>query len=193
MKSEDAIVVGIDVGDVNKGFHLAICQPSVDRITDLYHACDVQAAVDFLRQQKSVPRCIGIDAPAKSLIKGPETRAAERVLAKLGYRPQWTRRHHQPPGWMVQGEKLWTALKASFPTARLIETFPTASVNGLNHSSISLNLNTLHGRDKRKYYKDFLDACICAVVVCHVLDGTALELGPEDELNPIYVLPDSSR
>lgn len=184
-------VVGIDVGDVKKGFHVALLQLNDLRIDRLEHYLEPEGVSQCIKAMAGECVVIGIDAPARGTIRGPQTRSAERALVKLGYRPQWTRRHHEPPGWMKNGERLWRQLAAAFPQTRIIETFPTAASNGLDQSKVTLSLRALQGQDRRVWYKDYLDACICAVIAEQAHQGRSMILGADDELNPIHILESS--
>ncbi|CAN5351313.1 hypothetical protein BH09SUM1_BH09SUM1_19550 [soil metagenome] len=182
------LIVGIDVAGSRRGFHLAMLEPGCQMIKSLEHAKDVQEAVRLLVDLPS-RLLIAMDCPPRSVLSGARTRLAERCLCKMGYSVQWTRRHPMRPAeWMVNGERLWQSLRATFPHSTLIETFPTVAARNLKNSEIVLPLALLPDRQKADW-KDYLDAAICAEVGNRFLHGKAefVPNGQElDELGPIY-------
>ncbi|MCA9400019.1 MAG: hypothetical protein KC713_00200 [Candidatus Omnitrophica bacterium] len=189
-KSE--VVIGIDVGDENKGFHGAVLAVKRMLVIEIFHETEPTKIVRFI---KKAMRChlLAIDGPPKALIKGKETRSAERELARRGYRPQWTRRKPPAQKWMVNSERLWNVLQSELPRVPMIETYPTAISDGLIDSKVALALNTLQGGEKRKFYKDYIDASLCAIGAYAAYTGKSIQLGEDDELGSIHVLPKSFR
>ena len=185
-------VVGLDVGGMKKGFHGAFLPLKAGKITGLFHAGTAQDAVRAIQSLRGTCAAVAIDAPPRARIAAPHTREAERGLLKLGYRVQWTRRASNArnlPEWMRRGELLWKALACAFPKARLFETFPTASYDGLESSDVELPLRLLQGKKTKRYCGDYVDACLCALGARAALLGKSLLVGPKDELGPIHILP----
>jgi len=180
-------VVGIDIAGEKRGYHGAILAVGGKDIYSLFHLYSPDEIVKYIDDVPGKCVAIAIDSPPKARIKGPETRLAERELHRDHYRVQWTRR---PGGdiqeWMKNGEKLWSVLTAKYP--KVIETFPTAASDGLADKKVRLGLNLLAGKKKRKFYKDYIDACICAMVAEAVLQDKAKVYGAGGELGGIYTL-----
>ncbi|MCC7435855.1 MAG: DUF429 domain-containing protein [Methanoregulaceae archaeon] len=172
--------VGIDVGAETKGFHVAVAEQ--DRVVRLFRTQHPQEIVARL----GLPEVIAIDAPSRALIKGPETRQAERELHRAGYRIQWTRRQPPAPPWMVNGERLWAALRAAFSEATIIETFPTAAWNRLSLSTLEVPIAIWADVD-RPTRADSLDAIVAADVARRWSMGQATQYGQDDELALIWV------
>lgn len=173
--------IGIDVGAETKGFHVAVANR--DRVIRLFRAKDPKQIVQAL----DAPSVIAIDAPRRATILGPETRLAERELHRAGYRIQWTRRQPaEPQTWMLNGEALWSALLDAFPTASIIETFPTAAWRNLDQSKLTVDLSVFADSD-RVTRGDFLDAIVAADVAARWHSGDAIEFGSGDELASIWV------
>lgn len=172
--------VGIDVAAERKGFHVAVADTS--SVVRLFRGFSPLEVVESIGDAK----VIAIDAPRRATILGPETRMAERELHRAGYRIQWTRRQPaEPQAWMLNGEALWSALLDAFPTASIIETFPTAAWRNLDQSKLSVELNVFAGSD-RATRGDFLDAIVAADVAARWHRGDAREFGPNDELGGIW-------
>jgi predicted nuclease with RNAse H fold len=172
--------VGIDVGAEAKGFHVAVAEG--DRVIRLFRACDPEPIIRALES----PSVIAIDAPSRALIKGPDTRQAERELRRAGFRIQWTRRQAPAPTWMLNGERLWAALCSAFPEAAIIETFPSAAWANLSASSLQVPM-TIWAEVDHATRADSLDAIVAAEVALRWSIGQATLSGPEDELGPIWV------
>lgn len=185
--------IGIDVGGVKKGFHLALADSTSQNIESICANASIQEAIEFVDNHQ--PEIIAIDCPPRAAINGPNTRLSERQINRLpGVRIQWTRRpSHTPPEWMTHGEQLWRALAHEFPQLPIIETFPTAVAISMNNCPIHFPLTLCKGNTKlRSGYKDLLDASLCAYVGLKVLQATANVVGTDDltgetdELGPIY-------
>ncbi len=155
----------------------------------LFQARAASDILDWLDSKAAVPAVIAIDAPPLALRSREETRATERALTALGFRMQWTRRQDAPE-WMENGQRLWEAMRAAYPGAAIIETFPTAIGTQLADCRLQLPLSRLAEHHKRRDWKDLVDACLCADVALRILEGLPVRvvgLEPErDELGPIY-------
>ena len=181
-------VAGIDVGGAAKGFHLAIQDPQ-DGLIAIHQASEPAQILKYLKHY-GVHGTIAIDCPSSPFVKGSSTREAERALVRKGYRIQWTRRKDsgvKPQEWMLNGERVWKALRRAGFVA--IETFPTAISDQLADSKDVLPIRLLAGRELRAEWKDYLDACLCALVARAHLQGRAVELedGP-GKLGSIWLL-----
>ena len=184
----EGYVLGFDVGVIKKGFHIAVCDVSTQEIACAFQVQEFEELSSILMALPGQCRAMAIDSPPSAKIRGPLTRSAERALAKRGYRIQWTRRFHEPPGWMKNGERLWKHLKRIYRDVPIIETFPTAIADSLRKTSIQLKLYCLEGKERRKTYQDYLDASLCAVAAYHFLQKETIMLGEDDELGPIHIM-----
>lgn len=181
------VVIGVDVAAIPKHFHVAILDVDKKEFLSVYHQEFLSEFIKDLSHYKKILK-IAIDAPPRAQINGPETRLTERELFKLGYRVQWTRRKPMPaPEWMNAGERLWRALEERYARDLLIETFPTAPSDHLSKVEHCFPICVLSGKEKRPDYKDYIDACICAIVAEKALYGKAQVVGVGDELGPIYI------
>ncbi|MBM3253177.1 MAG: hypothetical protein FJZ16_02850 [Candidatus Omnitrophica bacterium] len=181
-------VVGIDVGGYKKGFHGAILDLKNNSFSGLFHEIEAEAVLEQLKDIPGVCRAIAIDCPPKAYIKGPKTRLAERELVRLGYRVQFVSRNGKASEWMLNGSNLWILLKNYMSDVEIIETFPTALSDKLSDIEINIPLKLLAGKDKRKFYGDYIDACLCAIAAKKFLQGKSTEIGKGDELGPIHIL-----
>lgn len=182
-------VIGIDVGGKNKGYHAAVIPVGSRVIQRFFHEYEPQEIIRRIKDLGGTCLKIAVDSPRKSRILGPETRLAERDLHRAGYRLQWTPRPgRNEQGWMKNGERLWNGLRKAFGTTKLIETFPTAASDGLADVEIEFPLKALAGKEKRPFYKDYIDASICAIVAREAFRGKTRIYGRDDELGPIHVL-----
>lgn len=185
-------VIGIDVGGQKKGFHGAILEISSQRITELFHEVEPENVIERIqkiKENKDNCQVIAIDCPPKALIKGPETRLAERELHKKGYRVLFTaRKESMEQEWMSNGEELWKQLKEKHTDILCIETFPTPVSDVLGKTELMLPLKFIAGRKNRPFYKDYIDACICALVAEKSINHETIKIGEGDELGPIHIL-----
>lgn len=180
------IVVGIDVAQIPKHFHVGILDIDRNVFMSVYNEPYLSELIKGLAGYSKLLK-IAIDAPPRAQIHGERTRLAERELHQMGYRVQWTRRAPMAaPEWMNAGERLWKALEDNFGKDLLIETFPTVASDHLSEDEHYLPLRMFSGKEKRKDYKDYIDACICAIVAEKALCGKAQVVGVGDELGPIY-------
>jgi predicted nuclease with RNAse H fold len=151
-------------------------------------------AVQHLASISGRCKAIAIDSPPRAQIKGPKTRAAERELVKAGYKVQYTSRvgRSKPAEWMENGQRLWEALEKKFSKRNLAEAFPTPSSDKLHDIDLSIGLKHFAGKEKHPFYKDYIDAAICALVAEAYLNGKTKRYGDsrddKDELGPIHVL-----
>ena len=176
------LVVGIDVGGIRKGFHLAALDLANQKIFRLGAAATPLVARQWIEDLPTAPECIAIDAPPFALRTRDETRTAEQEVCRAGYRVQWTRKAPMVAAeWMEHGAALWLAL-IDYPR---VETFPTVVHDQLSGENFDLPLQLLMGCD-RKFYKDLMDACICCVAAARFLRGDATCFGKDDEFGPIW-------
>ncbi len=182
-------VVGIDVGGVGKGFH-GVALHGNGRLT-LHAVREAQAAAAWCRALEA--RVVAIDAPCQWSLTG-SARAAEKALAALGIRTFATPRRAQAQGhpfygWMLQGERLYEALRGSWrlfdghagPAFPLCcETFPHGVacalaggiVPGKHKARLRRALLQAAGIDvSRLSCIDFVDAALCALAARALLLG----------------------
>ena len=187
--------MGIDVGGPKKGFHAAVLPLQEPTIRDLLHFQSpglLAGHLKLLVQSKQIKiKAIAIDCPAQAEIASAHPRQAELELHQAGYRVQWTPRQQtktpaKKQSWMVHGTALWQALAEALPRVPLMECFPTAASNAAFHQDIQLPLRLLAGQHNRKYYKDFIDACLAAQVARDFARKSVMQFGREDALQPIY-------
>ena len=112
---DSPVFVGIDVGGVRKGYHLAVLTP--DHIVSNESLLHVEAVVNRCREL--APTAIGVDAPCGWSADG-RSREAERALAQRSIRAYATPRRDLANldgfhAWMRQGEALFAALQSHFP------------------------------------------------------------------------------
>lgn len=189
-----SFVVGIDVGGEKKGFHLAVKALGENSIVSVANFTDPADAAAFIEAQERLldGRCelIAIDCPPEPLIDDDKTRQAEREVFKRGYNVLWTPRSvDMVQGWMENGARLWGCLRESFPQAQLIETFPTANSDLLIELETIFPLSLLSGKSKRRFYSDYIDAALCAIVAERAFHKETERLGEEDILGPIHLIP----
>ncbi|MCG8571531.1 MAG: DUF429 domain-containing protein [Spirochaetes bacterium] len=184
-------VVGIDVGGHKKGYHAAFYHLEEKKLLSLIH---IKTVAEIIRQIDETSRnfqlncsAIGIDSPAQSFLISNQNRQAEKELVTAGYRIIWTPKNQTKTyNWMEQGAALWKQLKQKYPHTSIIETFPTAIQNNLVETTAALPLNILHGKDKRKFTQDYIDAFLCALACEQFLLHKSRVYGLDDSLNPIH-------
>jgi len=172
------IAVGIDVGDINKGFHVALMNGELVRtfrVSLIYELIAVCKDADV----------IAIDAPCGWAIKkySPtgKSRQAERDMKKFKniqsfYTPTRTaallntKKYYN---WMFNGEKLWNSLRTYFKDKNtiLVETFPHGiacalqgrilNASNKRHDRSNL-LKELGYRFDKKHSIDSVDSILCA-------------------------------
>lgn len=187
-------VAGIDVGAAKKGFHLSIKRVGEESFLSLANFKQPEDVVGYLKGfemlYKGRVKVIAIDCPPKAVIDSEETRLAEREVVKRGYKVLWTpRSNDMRQSWMVNGEKLWEHLRVAIPEIELVESFPTVNSDLLIEMKERLPLSLLNGKSKRKFYGDYIDASICALVAEKRFLQASEELGPDDQLGAIHILP----
>lgn len=194
------IVVGIDVGDENKGFHLVALRETV--ILGQLQTTDPRKALEWCLEVDA--KIIGVDAPSgwcNDIARG--RREAEAILALQGYSsfPTPTRdvaASNPFNGWMFSGERLYIALREEFPlfdgqalNGRFcFETYPYVSSCGLSRRRLEAK-NKLHDRrdiirsagieDQTLSNGDYVDAAICAMTAFSVFINYAVACGNSDE------------
>lgn len=184
--------IGIDVGGAKKGFHAAITELETNAVVGLIHALTPEDLCYQWMSRGFEPTVVAIDCPRLARLSGTSTRLAERQLHRLGIRVQWTRRTHEPPEWMLNGEKLWAYLSTRYPGVTLIECFPSVAARALSASNVSLQMRLFAEHSLRRDWKDLVDSCIAANVAIRYLQGTATsygfdaKTGETDELGLIY-------
>lgn len=184
--------VGIDVGASKKGFHIAVKKVDEASCYSLLHAHNPTHIVAYITNVAHILqgrcRCIAIDCPPKAIIESDDTRLAEKELRARGYRIIWTpRKEEHKKDWMINGENLWNTLQNAFPDTEMIETFPTANADYILGSNTLIPMDILFGKTKRAYYKDYLDAAICAATAEKMLKGQTTVLGAADILGPVHI------
>lgn len=182
------VVVGIDVGGDQKGFHAVSLRDG--QYFAQFHSLNTDEIVDFCRQLKAVAVCV--DAPCSWRV-GEDPRAAERQMAlrkissfstpirekALGHRLN----HY---GWMFSGERLYQALKVHFHHSSelppdgspiVFETYPHAIAWHLTGGKASAKYKST---ERRKILIDAgvsinalrnidtVDAALCALVAHRV-------------------------
>jgi predicted nuclease with RNAse H fold len=179
--------VGIDVGGVKKGFHVAVLDLGSGKWVEVKKYRD---AFDLARSvaELGAVQVVAIDAPPRSLRGRVDTREAERAVCGLGFRVQWTRRSPMaPPEWMVNGENLWLTLTETLPQVQKIEVFPTMVSDILDRCELTFPLKMLQGGvSERGEYRDVIDACLAAWVGQRYVRGEAVAYGVDDEFGPIW-------
>jgi predicted nuclease with RNAse H fold len=201
---EHAKVVGIDVGDTAKGFHLVAL-----------HGAKLVAAEAITDPLKAAQWChdvgatlVGVDAPCGWSRSGAKRREAEDLLGQWGYATHATpsrERASQIPfyRWMLNGERLYAALQQHFPLYRDVgakppfcfETYPYLAACGY----AARRLKAAHKKiDRRNLIKaagiddapltniDFVDAAICAMVALSVSIDYGTAAGNPEEGYILY-------
>ena len=191
---------GIDVGGAEKGFHAVLLQPD-GCVEKCQSACAEEIAEWCVSCGATI---IGVDAPS-GWSSGDKSREAERTLNEEGihcfYTPsQSVAAAHQADnyGWVFNGQKMYAALRASFPLfdgkstrpPLSFETFPhaIARILGGNQMVASkkrtqrTNLLLNHGVDTQSLTnQDWIDAAMCALAARSVVEGKYRKIGNADE------------
>lgn len=188
------IFAGIDVGGEKKGYHVGILLAGDDRIHSLFQASDPADVIGYLKALESTIggklAGVAIDSPLQESRRGEGVRSAEKELVRNGYRVFWTPRNRdQADPWMVRGARLSRMILEQFSGVDLVESFPTASSDGLfQQREVSLPLSLLAGSYRRKTLQDFFDACILARTAEEKFHRRTRIYGPDDESAPIHTL-----
>ena len=173
-------VIGIDVGGPRKGFHAVVMREG--KIYGKKEAFDPIVIAKWCRDQEAC--VVGVDSPCLWSVAG-KSRAVERELNQASmhcfYAPTQKRAQGNPfYSWMLNGEKLFKALRTHFPlftgkrNAKRVcfETFPHAIVCALKGRIVPARPKT---SVRRKVLKnlglditlltniDLVDAALCAV------------------------------
>lgn len=177
------VVVGIDVGDSKKGFHLvALRGGHVFGVTNL---TDPTEAAEWCSGHEAT--IVGVAAPC-GWSRDDESRGrdGERMLAALGHSAHSTpsRARAQQNAfyeWMLNGERLYQALETDYPLFRgsptptryCFETYPHLAACALAGRRLKAGDKVTDRRDlirgagiddARLTNIDFIDAAICALV-----------------------------
>lgn len=181
------IVVGIDVGESRKGFHLVALHDTLI-VGKLKTSDPSEAAAWCLGVEAKI---VGVDAPSgwcNHMTRG--RREAEELLAMMGYSSFPTPRREQAVAnpmnaWMLNGEQLYAALRLEFPLFNgkipdgrfCFETYPYLASCGLACRRLEAK-NKRHDRrdiirsaginEQTLTNGDYLDAAICAMAACSV-------------------------
>ena len=206
-KRQEAIVAGIDVGGVAKGFHAVALAHS--KYFDQMSSCDPDAVAAWCRDRGA--RAVGIDAPIKWSTTG-KARAAERELiaSKISCFPtprEEVARSHPTNyfGWMLNGARLYRAMEHHFRrfdgtnvSGRTVcfETFPQAIACSLAGRVISAKnkgvarralLKSAGVRTELLLSIDAVDAALCALSADYLLRNEYRTYG--DRLEAFIVVP----
>jgi predicted nuclease with RNAse H fold len=183
------VVVGVDVGGKEKGFHAAAFLGG--RLTEKLATCDVKEIVDWCRSRNA--SAVGIDAPCKWSLDGG-ARPCECELARLGITAFATPcitegRRHPFYRWMLNGAELFHALAPHYrlydvrqPFLRPVcfETFAHAVACTLAGRRLSAKQKRTDRRrllteagitTDRLSNLDEIDAALCALTAHHFLAG----------------------
>lgn len=193
---EFPVVAGIDVGGENKGFHVvALRGPTLLGTLQTNEPAEV---VSWCTSQDAV--LVAVDAPC-GWSQGGEfrSREAERQLALRGYSSHATPVRDKATekafhAWMLNGERLYSALghfyplyrgQSPLPTKFSFETYPHVAACGFSGKRLSASdknkdrRNIIHAagiEDSSLKNVDLVDAALCALVAYSVHTGHCLTL-----------------
>jgi predicted nuclease with RNAse H fold len=194
------VVVGADVGDVKKGFHLVALRDAT--VIRTFKTCEPREAVEWCLSVGA--KIVGVDAPCGWCNDDSHgRREAEEMLARQGYSSFPTPRRelaltNPTNAWMLNGERLYIALRAKFPLFDgkvpdepfCFETYPYVASCGLAGRRLEAKNKR---RDRRDIIRstgiddqaltngDFLDAAICAMAAFSVAIDYATMCGNAEE------------
>jgi predicted nuclease with RNAse H fold len=194
------IVVGIDVGESRKGFHLVALRDTL--VVGKLKTSDPSEAAAWCLGVEA--KMVGVDAPSgwcNHMTRG--RREAEELIAIMGYSSFPTPRRevavaNPVNAWMLNGERLYAALRSNFPLFNgkvpdgrfCFETYPYLASCGLACRRLEAK-NKLHDRrdiirsaginDQTLTNGDFLDAAICAMAACSVAINYVTMCGNAEE------------
>lgn len=194
------VVVGADVGEAKKGFHLVALRDAT--VIGKLKTSDPRAAVEWCLSVGA--KIVAVDAPCGWCNdNGRGRREAEEMLALQGYSSFPTPRRelaYENPlnAWMLNGEQLYIALRAEFPlfdgnvpNGRFcFETYPYLASCGLAGRRLEAENKR---RDRRDIIRsagiddqvltnaDYLDAAICAMAACSMVIEYAAVCGNAEE------------
>ena len=197
MAREAGPVAGIDVGGRRKGFH-AVALDRTGAICGRHASSDPEQMAAWCSNLGT--QLVAVDAPCTWSADG-RSRPAELALKRERIQCFSTPSRHvalehetDHYGWMLNGERMFQALAASFPLAATatialpasIETFPQAVACALAGSVVSAKRKRAVRRELLRRQGldlsvltniDFVDAALCAVAARHVLRGEARAYG----------------
>jgi predicted nuclease with RNAse H fold len=203
-----AVVIGVDVGGKNKGFHAVALRAG--RFVDKAAGCDAKEIAEWCRTLDA--SVIGIDAPCRWSRTG-KRRPCERELAGIGISAFSTPslavgQVHPFYDWMLNGVELFRLLAPYYPlyngrssplNPTSFETFPHAVACALAGKKLSAKekrldrrrLLALAGIDTDSFTNiDEVDAALCAVTAQRFLAGTFKAYG--DDVDGFIVVPSAS-
>jgi predicted nuclease with RNAse H fold len=194
------VVVGADVGEAKKGFHLVALRDAT--VIGKLKTSDPREAVDWCLSVCA--KIVAVDAPCGWCNDNSRgRREAEEMLALQGYSSFPTPRREVAlanpiNAWMLNGERLYTALRAEFTLfdgkipdeSFCFETYPYVASCGLAGRRLEAKNKR---RDRRDIIRsagiddqaltngDFLDAAICAMAAFSVAIDYATMCGNAEE------------
>ncbi len=190
---DSPVVVGIDVGGPQKGFHAVALQGK--EIVDKVQCCDAGKIADWCTRHQA--RCIGVDAPC-GWRHGEDKRQAELDLIEAKIRCFYTPARENSSGnfysWMLNGEWLFQCLSSTHPLfgkypaqeGRSFETFPHAVACALAGKIVSAKekrtcrlalLKEAGVEFSERPGIDFIDAALCALTADYFARGEVLKFG----------------
>jgi predicted nuclease with RNAse H fold len=185
----DRVVVGVDVGGKEKGFHAVALRGRA--FIEKFATCEAKHVVEWCHSRQAL--AVGVDAPCKWSFNG-KARPCESELARLGITtfatPSYPKAQSHPfYSWMLNGAELFHLFAAHyrlFDGRRLaqscicFETFPQAIACAMAGKTLSARNKRV---DRRRLLKkegianDFLtnidevDAALCALSAHYLLAG----------------------
>lgn len=194
------VVVGVDVGDVKKGFHLVALQHAA--VIGKLKTPDPREAVDWCMRVGA--KIVAIDAPCGWCNgNNRDRREADEMLALQGYSSFSTPRREVAlldpiNAWMLNGERLYNALRAKFPLFDgEVPDEPFCFETNPYVASCGLAGRRLEAKNKRRDRRDiirsagiddqvltncaFLDAAICGMAAYSVAIDYATMCGNAEE------------
>jgi predicted nuclease with RNAse H fold len=194
-----AIVVGVDVGGLKKGFHAIAFQDGHYR--EKFSTLIPSEIAEWCRKLKA--SVVGVDAPCRWSLTG-RARPCERALAAEGLHTfatpsQAKGRTHPFYHWMVNGADLYRCLAPDYQLYNgqrsvsgllCVETFPHAVACALAGKNLSARQKRAdHSRLLREAgvgtdaltNMDWIDAAICALAAHHLRAGTCKAYGEPAE------------
>jgi predicted nuclease with RNAse H fold len=205
------VVVGIDVGGPNKGYHtVALCGTTV---AGKLHSREPGEVAHWCSEQGAT--VVAVDAPCRWRAHGQQGRAAERALASdriscFSTPTEARAAGHEFYTWMFAGQELYSALAPTFllytgaPRAGqvAIETFPQAVACALMGATVTANAKQKRavrtgilqraGVDTVGLLNtDEIDAALCAVAAQYFAAGEFKAYG--DAAGGFIIVPHTPR
>jgi len=194
------LVVGIDVGDIAKGFHLVALRNT--EVVAVRRTADSAEVANWCSELGAA--LVAVDAPSGWSMGGPDgLRKAERILRELQFSYHATPTREQAEAndfyaWMLNGERLYAALQKRFPlfvgrempTPFCFETYPylaTCAYAGRRLQAADKRtdrrdiIRAAGISDQSLTNIDYVDAAICALVAFSVSCDYCVTLGDEAE------------